>query len=253
MRSTILFLCAVIGGPALAETCVAPKAETREINHANLFIEDNAGDGDIGVHGYFDDEGWRELCVYDPSGELIYHVEPAGRLARLGVSGVFSESREPGYETWDYAALKADWPEGLYTLRAVDFDGGLLTGAAWFTTVLPETPQIVTPASVPEPDRGGLPVVPMADLEVEWKPVTASRDGRPITIRGYQMTVEKYNYEDKHGFSRPAFDVHLGPTATSIVVPAAFFDRASVYEIEVLAIEESGNQTIGGASFFQTE
>lgn len=253
MRTLPLVVCALIAAPALAEVCVAPKAENREINHANLFIEDNAGDGDIGVHGYFDDHGWTELCVFDPSGALIHHVKPEGRMAKLGIAGVFFESREPEYADWDYEALKADWPEGMYSLRAVDFDGGLLTGAAWFTTVLPTMPQIVSPDSVPEVDAGPLPKVPAADLRVEWRPVTTSQDGRPINIRAYHMTLVKENHEDAHGFSRPVFSVHLGPNATSIMVPASFFDPDSVYEIEVLAIEESGNQTIGGASFFATE
>ena len=253
MRTLSLIVCAFIATPVLAEVCVAPKTDTREINHANLFVEDNAGDGDIGVHGYFDDHGWTELCVFDPAGEMILHVLPEGRMAKVGIAGIFFEGREPTYAQWDYAALKADWPEGKYSLRAVDFDGGLLTGAAWFTTVLPTMPQIVTPSTVPEPDAVPVPTIPMADLTVEWQPVTTSQDGRPVVIRGYQLWINKENHADDHGFSRPNFDVHVGPDTTSFVVPAAFFDPASLYEIEVVAIEESGNQTIGGASYFRTE
>ena len=253
MRTLALVVFTLAATPAMAELCVAPKAETRTIHHANLFIEDNAGDGDIGVHGYFDDEGWTELCVFDPSGELILHVLPEGRMTNLGISGVFFESREPGYAEMDFAALKAAWPEGKYTLRAVDFNGGLLDGAAWFTTILPSMPEITAPTTVPESDAGPLPVVPVADLVVEWKPVTTSQDGRPVTIRAYQVWVNKENHADDHGFSRPNFDIHVGADVTSVVVPAVFFDPASIYEIEVVAIEESGNQTIGGASYFATE
>ena len=253
MRNLFLIACTLTATPSLAEICTAPNAETRTINHANLFIEDNAGDGDIGVHGYFDDHGWSELCLFDPSGELILHVVPEGRLGKLGIAGVFFESREPEYADWDFTALKADWPEGKYSLRAVDFDGVLLDGAAWFTTVLPSMPEIVAPATVPEADEDPLPTVPVADLMVEWRPVTTSQDGRPVTIRAYQVWVNKENHEDDHGFSRPNYDIHVGSDTTSLIVPAAFFDPASVYEIEVVAIEESGNQTIGGASYFATE
>jgi hypothetical protein len=252
-RHASLALLAVLPLPAMAETCSVPEGAGRTINHANLFIEDNAGDGDIGVHGYFDDHGWTEMCVFDPDGKLVLHVMPEGRMGDLGIAGVFFESREPEYAEWDLDALKAAWPEGDYTLRALGHDGELLTGAAWFTTVVPVMPKILTPASVPEPDEGVLPLVPVADLKVEWEPVTASQDGRPINIRGYQISVKKENHEDDHGFSTPFFDVHVGPHVTSLAVPAVFFDAASVYEIEVLAIEESGNQTIGGASFFATE
>ena len=253
MKPLLILLPLLFATPLIAETCTVPEGEGRRINHANLFIEDNAGDGDIGVHGYFDDHGWSELCVFDPAGTLILRVLPEGVMGDLGIAGVFFESREPEYADWDYAALKAAWPEGDYTLRASGFGDELLTGAAWFTTVLPSMPEIVTPASVPEPEDVPLPVVPVADLRVEWKPVTTSQDGRPINIRAYQVWVNKENHEDDHGFSRPNFDIHLDADATSIVVPAAFFDPASIYEIEVVAIEESGNQTIGGASYFATE
>ena len=138
-------------------------------------------------------------------------------------------------------------------MRASGSDGELLTGAATFTTVLPTMPELLSPKTVPESDEGAVPVVPLADLKVAWKPVTTSQDGRPITIRAYQVWINKENHKDDHGFSRPNFDIHLPATASSFVVPVAFFEPASLYEIEVVAIEESGNQTIGGASYFKTE
>ena len=253
MRFVFCLIPLLTATPILAEICTVPDGTGRPINHANLFIEDNAGDGDIGVHGYFDDHGWTELCVFDPAGNMILHVRPEGRMGDLGIAGVFFESREPEYAEWDYAALKAVWPEGDYTLRAQGKDGELLTGAALFTTVLPAMPQIVAPKTVPEPEDVPLPVVPVADLTVEWLPVTTSQDGRPIVIRAYQVWVNKENHTDANGFSRPNFDVHVGADTTFFVIPAAFFDPASVYEVEVVAIEESGNQTIGGASYFATE
>jgi hypothetical protein len=253
MRYAFCLAPLLIATPIFAETCTVPEGEGRTINHANLFIEDNAGDGDIGVHGYFDDHGWTELCVFDPAGDLILHVLPKERMGDLGIAGVFFESREPEYADWDYDALKAAWPEGDYALRALGSDGELLTGAALFTTVLPMMPQIVSPAMAPEPEDVPLPLVPVADLKVEWQPVTTSQDGRQVVIRAYQVWVNKENHKDENGFSRPNFDVHVGPDTTSFVIPAAFFDPTSIYEIEVVAIEESGNQTIGGASFFATE
>lgn len=253
LLSVVLVVAMPMPMPALAETCTVPEGAGRTISHANLFIEDNAADGDIGVHGYFDDHGWTELCVFDPEGKLVLRVLPEGRMGDLGIAGVFFESREPDYAEWDLAALRAAWPEGDYTLRALGHDGELLTGAARFTTVVPTMPKILTPDSVPETDEGTLPLVPVADLTVQWDPVTTSQDGRPIHIRGYQISVRKENHHDSHGFSTPFFDVHVGPHVTLLVVPEVFFDAASIYEIEVLAIEESGNQTIGGASFFATE
>ena len=119
MKTCLLLLPLLVAAPVLAETCTVSEGTGRTINHANLFVEDNAGDGDIGVHGYFDDHGWTELCVFDPAGTLILHVNPQGRMGDLGIAGVFFESREPEYADWDYAALKAAWPEGHSPIRRI--------------------------------------------------------------------------------------------------------------------------------------
>jgi hypothetical protein len=58
---------------------------------------------------------------------------------------------------------------------------------------------------------------------------------------------------DPHGYSLPIFDVHVPPDRASLSVPAEFFEPGSLrYELEVLALEESGNQTIAGG-YFTTE
>jgi hypothetical protein len=253
MRHFSPLILITVAAPALAAPCENLPADTHTLQSSYLYVEDNAGDGDLGVHGYFDDHGWKELCIYDPAGELVLHVLPSGRMGKLGIAGVFFESLEPVYTDWSYEDLKADFPEGEYSVKGLNWDGKALAGAANFTTLVPLPPKIVRPATVPEADAGPLPAVPVADLIVEWMPVTKSRDERVPQITGYQVWINKENHEDPNGFSRPVFDLHLGPDRTMITVPAAFFDANSVYELEILAIEESGNQTIAGASYFRTE
>jgi hypothetical protein len=252
MKHLLLPLALLTATPLWAETCGVPEGPGRAIKAAKLFIEDNTGDGDIGVHGYFDDHGWTELCLFNPAGEMMLRMKPDAQMGALGMSEVFFESQEPGYDIWDFAALKAAWPEGQYTLRAQSHDGEILTGAALFTHNLPVPPVITSPALVPEPEDKP-PVVAVGDVTVTWQRVTLTQDGKPVVLRGYQLWVNKDNHDDPNGFSRPNFDVHLSPDVTSFVVPAAFFDAGALYEVEVVAIEESGNQTIGGAAYFATE
>jgi hypothetical protein len=45
------------------------------------------------------------------------------------------------------------------------------------------------------------------------------------------------------------FRVYLPATATSVKIPAAFMENGASYDFEVLAIEESGNQTSSSAAF----
>jgi hypothetical protein len=71
-------------------------------------------------------------------------------------------------------------------------------------------------------------------------------------VTGYQVIITKVDHEDPNGFSRPVYDVHIGPEATSLSVPGEFFEPETVYELEVLALETSGNQTIS-VGFFTTD
>jgi hypothetical protein len=251
MRLTLIPL--LLATPAFADNCTIPEGPPQVMEHAILMIEDNAGDGDLSVQGYFGDESWTALCLFDPAGNLIMQVRPSGTLAAKGLASINMETTERQYAQYDYAALQAEFPEGDYTVRAMDIDGEVVTSTAHFTTLLPAMPIITTPATVPESVGATVPKVPLADLAVAWQPVTTSQDGRPIAVRGYAVWVNKENHVDDNGYSRPNLDVHLGPDATSFVVPAEFLDAGSLYELEVTVIDDSGNQTVGGASFFQTE
>lgn len=78
-------------------SCDAVSATGRrtEIATAKLFVEYNSTDQDIGVHGAFDDHGWKSLCVFDPTGRPVLEVGPRGQLLDLTMAGIFFESREP--------------------------------------------------------------------------------------------------------------------------------------------------------------
>lgn len=239
-----------LASPAIADCENLPNPVT-EFEDARLIIEYNATDQDIGVHGEFDANSWSELCLYDPSGTLILRVVPDGRLGELSLAQMFLESREPNVTEWDFDALKAAFAEGEYLARGRTHDGRGIAKSARFTTVVPVMPEIVAPA-VAEDETMEVPGIPVADLTVAWKPVSASLDGRAIEIVSYQLIVTDDNFEAGDAFSRPIFSVHLAADATSFVVPAAFFAPATLYEIEVLAIEDSGNQTIG-LGFVETD
>ena len=51
--------------------------------------------------------------------------------------------------------------------------------------------------------------------------------------------------------SHPVASIHVRPDVTSLTIPAEFFEPGTEYELEVIAIEESGNQTIT-VQFFDT-
>lgn len=232
-------------------TC-SPVHGAKRIAAAKLFIEHNATDEDTGVHGAFDDHGWSELCIYDPTGKQVLAVKPQGQLADLTLAGIFFESREPPNSEFSIADLKTAFPEGKYEVRGVSFDGTGLSGFATFTHDIPAAPLITAPALALDEKDVADAVVSPSDLVVTWDQVTETLSGEPIIITGYEVIITKNVKDDPNGFSRPTFDVHLPPSQNTLSVPAEFIEPNTVYELEVLALEKSGNQTIS-AGFFKTE
>jgi hypothetical protein len=226
--------------------------EGGEFADTKLYIEHNATDEDTGVHALFAAEGWTQLCVFDPDGNLLIVADPQSQLGDLGLADLFWESREPENVDYSIDDLKADFPEGEYRVSGVDFEGNPLAGTALFTHDIPAPPTITAPAGLTEDaETAGETILDPPGIVVEWEPVTETIDGDPVTVTAYEVIVTDDAFEDPHGFAQPIYDVHVGPGVTSLSVPPEFFTPDTVYEIEVLVLEESGNQTIS-LGFFQT-
>lgn len=208
-----------------------------------LYIEHNGTAEDTGVHGLFDGEDWRQLCIYDPSGRLILEVEPDRQLKTQSISGIFFESAEPPNDEVPIEEILMRFPEGQYSVRGIAANGRRLRGAATFTHDIPAVPVITYPLDESQ--------VPASNLTVMWNHVTTTLDGDPINRTGYEVILTKDVPDDPNGFSRPALSIHVPPSVTSLTVPNEFLEADSRYEIEIIVIEVSGNQTIGSI-FFET-
>jgi len=236
---------------SLSNACPTSARRTTEIATAKLIIEYNFTDDDLGVHGAFDDHGWKTLCVFDPTGRPVLEVGPQGQLRDLTMAGIFFKSREPPSSEFSFADLQAAFPEGEYAVRGESFDGTILVGSATFTHDVPAPPTITSPEIAEEPRGTKKNPVSLDDLVVGWDQVTETVAGGPVDITGYEVIVTKEVDDDPNGFSRPTYDVHVPATVRSLSVPAEFLEADTVYELEMLALEESGNQTIS-VGFFKT-
>ncbi|MBC7869959.1 MAG: hypothetical protein H7Y09_03910 [Chitinophagaceae bacterium] len=231
--------------------CTLPEGEPLTISAAKLYIEFMSTGIDLGVHGYFDDHGWSELCVYDPSGTLVLAVKPQSQLHDLTMAGIFFESREPVIEEFPFEELMARFPEGEYTIIGTNFDGTGLVGAASFTHNIPAPPVITAPL-LTEEDLIAEVVHPVGDMVITWEPVTETVNGDVVTIVGYEVIVTNMDGKHPASFAQPIYDVHLPADRSSLLVPATFFQSGTRYEVEIVAIGDSGNQTINNG-YFTTE
>ena len=177
-------------------------------------------------------------------------ILPVTRFRRLrqpsvgatGVTELFFESAEPSFEDLPLDQLLIRFPAGIYSFEGVTANGARrLTGSATLSHRLPAGPRIVSPAE-------GSTLSATAPLVIDWDPVTQRFPCTtlPVTIAGYEVIVE----QDKPTSALPrSFDITLPASVTRVSVPPQFLRTNTAYKFEVLAIEQSGNQTTSEGSF----
>jgi len=211
-----------------------------------LLIEHNAADEDTGFQCFADGDPWVDLEIEGPGGE-IFSSSAEGSFLDFGVTELFFETSEPENAEVPIADVLALLPEGTYTATATMVDGSTSSVTTEFTHTIPGAAAILTP-------EDGAENVDPAGVVVSWTAVTTDLEGSSdITIAGYQVIVEAAEETaNPEGFVRAEFNAYLPASVTSIAIPAEFMESGKAYEIEVLAIEESGNQTISISEFFTT-
>ena len=216
----------------------AAEQEILPLKDARLKIELNATDKDAGVQVFLDADPWQSMDIYDPYGVRIFRSVTRGRLGRQGGTELFLESAEPNFSELTLEKFLERFPEGEYQFVGLSVDGNKMGGTAKVTHNLPEAPVLVAPARNAVVDRNSA-------LTVQWRSVPPPK-GSPIV--GYQVLVVKPD-TGITALPKIILDVMMPPTATSMAVPSGFLLANSRYDWEVIAIEESGNQTLSVGTF----
>ncbi|KAA3634058.1 MAG: hypothetical protein DWQ08_01070 [Proteobacteria bacterium] len=188
-----------------------------------------------------------------------------GRLRRQGLTEIFFESAEPPFESDDpdeVTLLPEDFfrrfPPGTYEVEGRTLDHRELESELELTHVMPAPPEVEvngTPMAEEcdeEEDDYDAPVV-VAPVVISWDPVTLSHPDPDGGGAGVQppVAVEIHNYEivveieleiDGEEFTSVMHAV-LPPDLTSFAIPDDFLGQGDTFKYEVLAREESYNQT----------
>jgi hypothetical protein len=232
-----------------------------------VLVEINATDGDIGFHALLDGDAWDQVTVDDPSGITIFQEMAQGPLAEQGLTENFFESSEPvcaaelveeeGERFVTLSEFQERFPAGTYTFVGSTRESGMLTGTGELTYNLPAAPDIA--------GFDGTGNVPTDDANVQWShgddlgvcPFEGLHPApEAVQEAGWQVVVEP---EDDESVSPlRVFSVDLTPEVTSVRVPQEFLDAyvaqgVNVFKFEIVAIEESGNQTASEGIFCVTE
>ncbi len=233
-RAWIGGVAAIVALTAAASAASANQettAQTLRFSQAKILFELNATAQDAGIQALLDGEGWDNVQVFSPDGELLLDIEADGSVGDIGVTELFFESAEPSLADLPLDELQAMFPEGKYRFVGTTVEGQRLVGSATLSHDIPAKPNVVSPAegAVIDPDNA----------VIEWEPVT---EPAGIKIAGYQVIVELPD-------PLRVFSVDLPASDTSVTVPAEFLEPGTDYKFEVLAIADNANQTIHEGTF----
>ncbi len=259
----------------------APVLAGQEFDEAEVIVEINASDGDVGFHVLLDAPAWSVTRIIDPDGEKIFQVKaaPGSRLEEQGLTENFFESAEPVCseedveEEGDRVVTLEDFvmrfPAGEYTFKGKTIDGLQLKSVAELTYDLPAAPDIeLTEEMAFEFDPAAPADTP---IMLMWEPGEDLGEGchdDDLVTGGYisdPAEVEVVNWEIA---LEPADDEAVDPERTvtvqlrgdqdTLTVPpeylASLWDDASedgvlFVKFEIGAIEESGNRTFSEGEF----
>jgi hypothetical protein len=208
----------------------AKKKTAIKYEAADLFIEIDANDRDIGLQLFLDGDAWDTFKLLDPKGrEVMQEARTKGRLHGWGLTEYFWETEEPQFSEVPLSKFKKRFPKGKYTFNGRDVDGRRLVGFDRLSHVIPAGPVITSPTS-------GEQVNPNS-FKVSWEPVTKPAG---VEIVRYQVIVAQGPVE--------RVTLNLEPSVTSVDIPSQALVPGEA-KVEVLAKERSGNQTISEVSF----
>ncbi len=196
---------------------------------ARLYIEYNSSGPDLGFHVFLDAEDWTELKIVNPKGTTILDLEAeAGGFQEFGLTELFFEGAEPNLNDVPLKDLLAAMPEGRYKFIGVTVDGTRLVSRPVLSHAVPDAPNVSSEVDGDE-------------VTIRWDSVEAPPAGFPqrtINIVGYQIIVG-------------SFQVTMPASSNELTLPVEFVVSLGSGEhlFEVLAIDQSGNQTITEGSF----
>lgn len=219
-------------------------------------IEVNDTDGDAGLQIFIDGGPWKSARVKGPNGRTVYSVNMIGKLRKFGGTESFLESNEPNFEEeMTLPEILEFLPSGIYKFKGRSIENEKLEGSEELTHDLPCGPVVTSPVS--EDEELDPVVSPEEPVMISWEEVvnkidTDSDDGEcgegEVTIVGYEVIVENESVDPPETFS-----IKLPSEVLKVTLPPEFIIPGSDYKFEILAIEQSGNQTITEREFETAE
>ena len=236
---TVLLTGALILAGVDATSTIAANLE-RPLSEAEIFVELNDTDDDLGLHASIDGDPWTSLEVEGPRDIALLNIVSRGRLSSQGLTQLSFESAEPPFDELAPAAFFRRFPEGRYEIEAQAQDGSTLQSIARLSHVLAAPADNITLSGVPAVENCDVTPLPVAPVPVliDWDPVTTSHPdvgkAGPIVVSRYQLFVEREGVK---------FSLDLPPTVTEFEVPLGVTALGQQFKFEIIVRTTTGNNT----------
>ena len=233
----VVVACAASAAAAIAVPGAQPGP--RRFSQAEIFVELNHTDSDLGLHAAIDGETWTRLEIEGPRGLPLLELFSRGRLRAQGMTQLAFESAEPPFEELSPAQFFRRFPEGRYEIEARAQDGAEIESVAFLSHVLAAPPENILVSGMPAAENcdATLPQV-HPPVVIDWDPVNTSHPevGRrgPVTIAKYQLFVEGPGM---------LFSLDLPPGVTRVEVPVLVTATGDEFKFEIIARTTRGNNT----------
>jgi hypothetical protein len=219
-----------------------PAVWAAEFSEAEIFLELNHTDGDLGIHASIDGGPYTKLKIEDPYGRTLLTVAAQGRLARQGLTQLFLESAEPSFDELEPEKFFQRFPEGTYEIEGTPLAGEELESTVVLSHVLAAPVGNITVSGFPAAENCDAVPLPSVDgntpVIIDWDPVTESHPeigkSGPVEIVRYQFFVERQGVK---------LSVDLPPTVTQFQVPAEIIALGNEFKFEIIARTATGNNT----------
>jgi hypothetical protein len=241
----LIFVAAFPAGWARGGSHGDDDRDEQPFKDAEFFIEFNSTAGDTGVQVFLDDDNWRRITISDPKDEPLFSVKGRTTLGRQGLTELFFESVEPELAELPIEKFLKRFPEGDYEFEGIRNDGIELESKVEFTHVIPCGPEV-------SPEEGTV-VDPGSEVIISWEevtqvvdPVATDEEGETVCTRpaNLEQDLEIDIYQVIVENSDTDLIVNLTSDDRELTVPSQLLKKNTLYLFEVLAKEESGNQTI---------
>jgi len=229
-----------LGGFALAE-----HEEDIPFAEAQVLIQLNDTDGDLGFHARIDGEPWKRVVIESPSERTLFDVRLRGALRRQGLTELAFESAEPTFDELSPEVFFRRFPEGPYEIEGQGFGGVEFESISYLSHLIPAAPGGLTVSGIPAPEdcEGDIPTA-SEPIVIAWDAVESSHPdlGRAgdVEIDSYEVAVEGESVD---------YTINVEGDVTEVMLASGAIPSGEEVKYQVLVREAEGNETSSESCF----